>query len=213
MLDILETRVQCPCVCRLIVEPRWTCVLQEEIEACCELLQERCRRLGSKIAELLVLPIYANLPSDMQAKIFNPTPPGARKVRQCLISEKLLLFPNTAALQLTGQWRTNISFWLTQNRPAVDHGGFLLNPYLTRIPESWFKICLHKCPGLFTLSAGSASDHFPRLEYSQFAPAYNNHNRKTGLFFVFCFVLMRAAGALQNINIMPIRCWILDIIY
>ncbi|KAJ3597212.1 hypothetical protein NHX12_000741 [Muraenolepis orangiensis] len=53
---------------------------QEEIEACCELLQERCRRLGSKISELLVLPIYANLPSDMQAKIFNPTPPGARKV-------------------------------------------------------------------------------------------------------------------------------------
>ncbi|XP_028254707.1 pre-mRNA-splicing factor ATP-dependent RNA helicase DHX16 [Parambassis ranga] len=53
---------------------------QEEIEVCCELLQERCRRLGSKIAELLVLPIYANLPSDMQAKIFNPTPPGARKV-------------------------------------------------------------------------------------------------------------------------------------
>uniref|UniRef100_A0AAQ4P3Q1 RNA helicase n=1 Tax=Gasterosteus aculeatus aculeatus TaxID=481459 RepID=A0AAQ4P3Q1_GASAC len=53
---------------------------QEEIETCCELLQERCRRLGSKIAELLVLPIYANLPSDMQAKIFNPTPPGARKV-------------------------------------------------------------------------------------------------------------------------------------
>ncbi|XP_034553745.1 pre-mRNA-splicing factor ATP-dependent RNA helicase DHX16 [Notolabrus celidotus] len=53
---------------------------QEEIEACCEMLTERCRRLGSKIAELLVLPIYANLPSDMQAKIFNPTPPGARKV-------------------------------------------------------------------------------------------------------------------------------------
>nr|XP_032832214.1 pre-mRNA-splicing factor ATP-dependent RNA helicase DHX16 [Petromyzon marinus]XP_032832215.1 pre-mRNA-splicing factor ATP-dependent RNA helicase DHX16 [Petromyzon marinus]XP_032832216.1 pre-mRNA-splicing factor ATP-dependent RNA helicase DHX16 [Petromyzon marinus] len=53
---------------------------QEEIEACCEMLQEKCRRLGSKIAELLVLPIYANLPSDMQAKIFEPTPVGARKV-------------------------------------------------------------------------------------------------------------------------------------
>ncbi|KAM5146664.1 pre-mRNA-splicing factor ATP-dependent RNA helicase DHX16 [Mantella aurantiaca] len=53
---------------------------QEEIEACVEMLQERCRRLGSKIAEMLVLPIYANLPSDMQAKIFDPTPPGARKV-------------------------------------------------------------------------------------------------------------------------------------
>ncbi|XP_075692501.1 pre-mRNA-splicing factor ATP-dependent RNA helicase DHX16 [Rhinoderma darwinii] len=53
---------------------------QEEIEACCEMLQERCRKLGSKIAEMLILPIYANLPSDMQAKIFDPTPPGARKV-------------------------------------------------------------------------------------------------------------------------------------
>uniref|UniRef100_A0A452SQC8 RNA helicase n=1 Tax=Ursus americanus TaxID=9643 RepID=A0A452SQC8_URSAM len=53
---------------------------QEEIEAACEMLQDRCRRLGSKIRELLVLPIYANLPSDMQARIFQPTPPGARKV-------------------------------------------------------------------------------------------------------------------------------------
>ncbi|MBV99006.1 putative pre-mRNA-splicing factor ATP-dependent RNA helicase DHX16, partial [Eschrichtius robustus] len=53
---------------------------QDEIEAACEMLQDRCRRLGSKIRELLVLPIYANLPSDMQARIFQPTPPGARKV-------------------------------------------------------------------------------------------------------------------------------------
>ncbi|XP_038624521.1 pre-mRNA-splicing factor ATP-dependent RNA helicase DHX16 isoform X1 [Tachyglossus aculeatus] len=53
---------------------------QEEIETACEMLQDRCRRLGSKIRELLVLPIYANLPSDKQAKIFQPTPPGARKV-------------------------------------------------------------------------------------------------------------------------------------
>ncbi|CAM9107743.1 unnamed protein product [Bubo scandiacus] len=53
---------------------------QEEIEACVELLQERCRRLGSRLAELLVLPIYANLPSDMQARIFEPTPPEPGKV-------------------------------------------------------------------------------------------------------------------------------------
>lgn len=53
---------------------------QEEIETCQEMLSERVRRLGSKIAELLILPIYANLPSEMQAKIFAPTPPGARKV-------------------------------------------------------------------------------------------------------------------------------------
>ncbi len=53
---------------------------QEEIEACEELLKERTRRLGSKIKELIVVPIYANLPSDMQAKVFEPTPKGARKV-------------------------------------------------------------------------------------------------------------------------------------
>lgn len=53
---------------------------QEEIETCQELLQERVRRLGSKVSELIILPVYANLPSDMQAKIFMPTPPGARKV-------------------------------------------------------------------------------------------------------------------------------------
>ena len=55
---------------------------QEEIEASQELLQERTRKLGSKINELIILPIYANLPSDLQAKIFEPTPPGARKVGQ-----------------------------------------------------------------------------------------------------------------------------------
>jgi len=54
---------------------------QEEIETCQELLQERSRRLGSKIRELVILPVYSNLPSDMQARIFQPTPPNARKVR------------------------------------------------------------------------------------------------------------------------------------
>ena len=53
---------------------------QDEIESAQETLQHRTRGFGTKIAELIVLPIYANLPSDMQAKIFEPTPPGARKV-------------------------------------------------------------------------------------------------------------------------------------
>lgn len=35
--------------------------------------------LGSKVKQLIVLPIYAGLPTDMQAKIFEPTPRGARK--------------------------------------------------------------------------------------------------------------------------------------
>ncbi|KAF6215585.1 hypothetical protein GE061_010341 [Apolygus lucorum] len=53
---------------------------QEEIETCQEILTDRVRRLGSRVKELVILPVYSNLPSDMQAKIFEPTPPGARKV-------------------------------------------------------------------------------------------------------------------------------------
>ncbi|KAJ8039315.1 Pre-mRNA-splicing factor ATP-dependent RNA helicase DHX16 [Holothuria leucospilota] len=53
---------------------------QEEIETSLEILQERARKLGNSIKELIVLPIYSTLPSDLQAKIFEPTPPGARKV-------------------------------------------------------------------------------------------------------------------------------------
>lgn len=53
---------------------------QDEIETCHEMLQDRVKRLGSKLRELLILPVYANLPSDMQAKIFEPTPKNARKV-------------------------------------------------------------------------------------------------------------------------------------
>ena len=53
---------------------------QEEIESATEMISERVRALGKKIKELIVLPIYSNLPSDMQIKIFEPTPPNARKV-------------------------------------------------------------------------------------------------------------------------------------
>ncbi|KAI9443294.1 pre-mRNA splicing factor [Lactarius indigo] len=53
---------------------------QDEIEAALENLTETARALGNKVAELIICPIYANLPSDMQAKIFEPTPEGARKV-------------------------------------------------------------------------------------------------------------------------------------
>ncbi|KIY65918.1 putative pre-mRNA splicing factor [Cylindrobasidium torrendii FP15055 ss-10] len=53
---------------------------QDEIDACNENLQETARTLGNKIPELVICPIYANLPSEMQAKIFEPTPEGARKV-------------------------------------------------------------------------------------------------------------------------------------
>ncbi|CAB9514499.1 splicing factor ATP-dependent RNA helicase-like protein cdc28 [Seminavis robusta] len=53
---------------------------QEEIEAAGEILTMRTRNLGSRIPELIICPIYANLPSEQQAKIFEKTPKGSRKV-------------------------------------------------------------------------------------------------------------------------------------
>lgn len=43
---------------------------QEDIEAACYLIADRCSKLGDRIPPLAVLPIYSTLPSDLQAKIF-----------------------------------------------------------------------------------------------------------------------------------------------
>lgn len=53
---------------------------QEEVDTAAEILQQRTKGLGTKIKELIIARIYSTLPSDLQAKIFEPTPPGARKV-------------------------------------------------------------------------------------------------------------------------------------
>jgi pre-mRNA-splicing factor ATP-dependent RNA helicase DHX16 len=53
---------------------------QDEIETAVEILNQRTKGLGSRISELMVCPIYSTLPSDMQARIFEKTQPGARKI-------------------------------------------------------------------------------------------------------------------------------------
>lgn len=53
---------------------------QEEIDTSCEILFERMKALGPSVPELLILPVYSALPSEMQSKIFEPAPPGSRKV-------------------------------------------------------------------------------------------------------------------------------------
>lgn len=65
---------------------------QEEIETATEMVQQRTSGLGSKVPELIIRPIYSSLPSDLQAQIFEPTPPGARK---------LVLATNIAETSLT----------------------------------------------------------------------------------------------------------------
>lgn len=53
---------------------------QDEIEAAAETLEQRAKSLGSRIPELIICPVFANLPSEQQAKIFQKTPKQARKV-------------------------------------------------------------------------------------------------------------------------------------
>ena len=53
---------------------------QEEIDFACQSLYERMKGLGKNVPELIILPVYSALPSEMQSRIFEPVPPGKRKV-------------------------------------------------------------------------------------------------------------------------------------
>jgi pre-mRNA-splicing factor ATP-dependent RNA helicase DHX38/PRP16 len=52
---------------------------QEDIEVTCELVQERLNALNDP-PKLSILPIYSQMPADLQAKIFDKAAPGVRKV-------------------------------------------------------------------------------------------------------------------------------------
>ena len=59
---------------------------QEEIDTCCETLYTRMQALGDLAPELIVLPVYSALPSEMQSRIFEPAPPGSRK---CVVATNI----------------------------------------------------------------------------------------------------------------------------
>ncbi|GBE61399.1 pre-mRNA-splicing factor ATP-dependent RNA helicase [Babesia ovata] len=60
---------------------------QEEIDLACRTLHERMKRLQSvSPPPLIILPVYAALPGEMQSAIFEPTPPGCRK---CVIATNI----------------------------------------------------------------------------------------------------------------------------
>jgi ATP-dependent RNA helicase DHX8/PRP22 len=67
-----------------LTEPKGDILLfltgKEEIDTACEILFERMKALGPNVPELLILPVYAQLPTEMQSRIFDPAPPGSRKV-------------------------------------------------------------------------------------------------------------------------------------
>ena len=56
---------------------------QEDIVTCCEVLADRMESLETEnggVKPLLILPMYSQLPSDLQAKIFEKSEDGARKI-------------------------------------------------------------------------------------------------------------------------------------
>jgi len=59
---------------------------QEEIDTCCETLYSRMQALGDLAPELIILPVYSALPSEIQSRIFEPAPPGARK---CIVATNI----------------------------------------------------------------------------------------------------------------------------
>ncbi|KAL3351582.1 hypothetical protein AABB24_019918 [Solanum stoloniferum] len=63
---------------------------QDEIEATCYALSERMEQLISStkqpVPKLLILPIYSQLPADLQAKIFQKAEDGARK---CIVATNI----------------------------------------------------------------------------------------------------------------------------
>ncbi|CAG9766149.1 unnamed protein product [Ceutorhynchus assimilis] len=58
---------------------------QEDIEVSCEVLAERLAEIDNA-PELSILPIYSQLPSDLQAKIFQRSPEGIRK---CVVATNI----------------------------------------------------------------------------------------------------------------------------
>jgi HrpA-like RNA helicase len=53
---------------------------QDEIETMAESLKDTCKKLSGQIKDMIICPIYSNLPPEQQKKIFEPTPKEARKV-------------------------------------------------------------------------------------------------------------------------------------
>ncbi|CAH2053872.1 unnamed protein product [Thlaspi arvense] len=53
---------------------------QKEIDYACESLHDKMKMLGKGVPKLIILPVYSALPSEMQSRIFDPAPPGTRKV-------------------------------------------------------------------------------------------------------------------------------------
>lgn len=76
------------------------------------MLQERLDHLGEGVPPLLILPIYSQLPADLQSKIFEKAPEGMRKVVVSTnIAETSLTVDGIIYVVDTGYCKLKVSFW------------------------------------------------------------------------------------------------------
>lgn len=59
---------------------------QADIETTCAVLQERLELIDDEVPPLAILPIYSQMPSDLQAKIFKKADKGIRK---CIVATNI----------------------------------------------------------------------------------------------------------------------------
>jgi Helicase conserved C-terminal domain len=59
---------------------------REEIDTCCETLYTRMEALGDLAPELIILPVYSSLPSEVPSRLFEPAPAGSRK---CVVATNI----------------------------------------------------------------------------------------------------------------------------
>jgi pre-mRNA-splicing factor ATP-dependent RNA helicase DHX38/PRP16 len=62
---------------------------QEDIIATCEVLSERITAIGDGVSPLMVLPMYSQLPSDLQARIFEPAGSSGTVARKVIVSTNI----------------------------------------------------------------------------------------------------------------------------
>ncbi|KAJ2861592.1 Pre-mRNA-splicing factor ATP-dependent RNA helicase PRP16 [Coemansia erecta] len=80
---------------------------QEDIEACCETIRERLAAIeGAK--PLAVLPIYSQLPADLQAKIFEPSPTRRKVVVATNIAETSLTVDGVRYVVDSGYYKLKV---------------------------------------------------------------------------------------------------------
>lgn len=84
---------------------------QEDIEVTCEVLAERLAEID-EAPQLSVLPIYSQLPSDLQAKIFQKSEDGLRK---CIVAT------NIAETSLTVDGKNLVSQFVSKILMSLFH--------------------------------------------------------------------------------------------